>query len=201
LPNDLSLDGGRFLTVSPVTGNIWYSTSLSPNFWEIIIPGDGSVLANPITAPNSTFSADLSIDDAGYMFFCDYIANVIRVYAPHQPGDTALVELGPDAHPLAGSACNSRFTIITSRNNFNHATADDPNQWDNVLPTEFAPSIPGCPADLNGDGVVNGLDLGLLLSAWGTQGFSDADLNFDKLVDGSDLGILLSLWGACPGAQ
>lgn len=47
--------------------------------------------------------------------------------------------------------------------------------------------------DLNGDGVVNGLDLGLMLSAWGATG-GPADLNNDGIVNGLDLGILLSNW-------
>jgi len=53
-----------------------------------------------------------------------------------------------------------------------------------------------CPADLNGDGVVDGADLGALLSAWGGDG--PADLNGDGVVDGADLGALLSAWGGCP---
>jgi len=51
----------------------------------------------------------------------------------------------------------------------------------------------GEPADLNGDGVVDGADLGLLLGAWGTSG--PGDLNGDGTVDGADLGLLLGAWG------
>jgi hypothetical protein len=51
-------------------------------------------------------------------------------------------------------------------------------------------------ADLNGDRVVGGPDLGLLLGAWGGSGFGDID--GDGLVGGSDLGGLLGAWGACP---
>jgi hypothetical protein len=47
--------------------------------------------------------------------------------------------------------------------------------------------------DLNGDGVVNGDDLGLLLAAWGATG-GPADLNSDGSVNGDDLGILLGAW-------
>ena len=53
-----------------------------------------------------------------------------------------------------------------------------------------------CPSDLNNDDVVDGIDLGILLSSWG-QSNSTADLNGDNLVDGNDLGILLSSWGGC----
>ncbi|MFG0275704.1 MAG: hypothetical protein ACF8QF_11665 [Phycisphaerales bacterium] len=51
----------------------------------------------------------------------------------------------------------------------------------------------GLPADLNGDGAVDGADLGLLLGAWGAAG-GPADLNGDNMVDGGDLGLLLGAW-------
>jgi hypothetical protein len=53
-----------------------------------------------------------------------------------------------------------------------------------------------CPADLDGDGSVNGADLGQLLSAWGSSG--PGDLDGDGSVTGADLGQLLAAWGSCP---
>jgi hypothetical protein len=53
-----------------------------------------------------------------------------------------------------------------------------------------------CFGDLNGDGVVNGADLGILLENWGGSGVGD--LNNDGVVNGADLGILLENWGTCP---
>lgn len=47
--------------------------------------------------------------------------------------------------------------------------------------------------DLNGDGVIDGADLGLLLAAWDESGVA-ADLNKDGIVDGADLGLLLANW-------
>lgn len=47
--------------------------------------------------------------------------------------------------------------------------------------------------DLNGDGYVDGTDLGILLISWGARGA--ADLNRDGVVDGTDLGQLLTAWG------
>jgi hypothetical protein len=52
-----------------------------------------------------------------------------------------------------------------------------------------------CPADFNGDRVVAGADLGMLLGGWGGP---DYDLNGDGISDGADLGILLGAWGNCP---
>ena len=53
-----------------------------------------------------------------------------------------------------------------------------------------------CSGDINGDGMVDGADLGLLLGAWDEKG-GDADLNKDGIVNGADLGILLGGWGPC----
>ena len=56
-----------------------------------------------------------------------------------------------------------------------------------------------CLADMTLDGVVNGADLGVLLSAWGSVTDSGAgDVNRDGFIDSADLGMLLSNWGACP---
>ncbi len=52
-----------------------------------------------------------------------------------------------------------------------------------------------CPADVSGDGTVNGLDLGIMLGEWGGAGA--ADVNADGIVNGSDLGIILGAWGPC----
>jgi len=53
----------------------------------------------------------------------------------------------------------------------------------------------GDPADLNGDGVVDGADLGMLLASWGACDACPADLSGDGVVDGADLGVLLAAWG------
>lgn len=54
-----------------------------------------------------------------------------------------------------------------------------------------------CPADLNGDGIVDSADLGIFLWFWGSSP-SDGDFNGDGVVDSSDLGVLLGAWGECP---
>ena len=54
-----------------------------------------------------------------------------------------------------------------------------------------------CPADINGDLIVDAADLGLLLAAWG-NGDPLRDFNQDGQVDGADLGLLIGAWGGCP---
>lgn len=51
------------------------------------------------------------------------------------------------------------------------------------------------PADLNHDGVVDGLDFAMLLSDWGPCAGCDADLTRDGIVNGFDLAIVLAAWG------
>jgi parallel beta-helix repeat protein len=72
---------------------------------------------------------------------------------------------------------------------------------DNGIPDECE----ACVGDVNGDGQVNGFDLGLLLAAW--TGSNDcanefclaADFNGDGHVDGLDMGLFLAAWGnVCP---
>ncbi|MBM4112178.1 MAG: hypothetical protein FJ253_02215 [Phycisphaerae bacterium] len=54
----------------------------------------------------------------------------------------------------------------------------------------------GMLGDLDGNGVVDGSDLGLLLGQWGDcdDPCCIADLNDDGVIDGDDLGILLGQW-------
>ncbi|MSR29178.1 MAG: hypothetical protein EXS03_06355 [Phycisphaerales bacterium] len=52
---------------------------------------------------------------------------------------------------------------------------------------------PTDPADLNGDGLVDGTDLTIVLAAWGTAD-ANPDINDDGIVDGLDLTIILAGW-------
>jgi hypothetical protein len=60
---------------------------------------------------------------------------------------------------------------------------------------------PPCNGDIFQDGLVNGADLGALLSYWGPVTSAPAsalcDLDDDGVVGGGDLGILLADWGPC----
>ncbi len=54
-----------------------------------------------------------------------------------------------------------------------------------------------CPGDFNLNNTVDGLDMGILLAAWGSTNQPDIDLNDDGVVSGADLTILLVAWGPC----
>lgn len=57
-------------------------------------------------------------------------------------------------------------------------------------------ALEGLPGDLNGDGRVSGIDMGLFLVGWGPNPGHPADFNGDGVVDGIDLGVLLINWTA-----
>ncbi|MBU6209276.1 MAG: zinc-dependent metalloprotease [Planctomycetes bacterium] len=61
----------------------------------------------------------------------------------------------------------------------------------NLIPDEC--EVP--PGDVDGDGDVDGADLGIMLATWGDCPGCAADLDGDGTVDGADLGVLLSSFG------
>jgi hypothetical protein len=94
------------------------------------------------------------------------------------------------ALPALSPAVRIRFSISdTPDNSITEAGIDDFNL---TVSTCVAP----CQGDFDGNDVVNGADLGVLLAQWGSTG--SADLNGDGTVNGADLGTLLSKWGTCP---
>jgi len=75
--------------------------------------------------------------------------------------------------------------------------------WDAPVGTGLGPVhgpyVPACPADITDDGVVDVLDLLLVLAQWGTSG--SADITGDGVVDVLDLLEVLGAWGPCPPAD
>ena len=65
---------------------------------------------------------------------------------------------------------------------------------------EGGPSCAPCPGDTDASGTVDGVDLAIILSRWGTpaKDYPAADTNGDGTVDGIDLATVLGGWGACP---
>ena len=71
-----------------------------------------------------------------------------------------------------------------------------PNAWAAIQALDVEPPLPG---DLNLDGVVDGIDFGILLVAWGSCGDCEedpcpADIDGNCTVDGIDVGLLLVDW-------
>ncbi len=71
-----------------------------------------------------------------------------------------------------------------------HENLSSPDINGNEIPDECE-----CLGDLDYDGLINGVDLAILLGGWGGSGV--ADIDFNGVVDGVDLAILLGAWGSC----
>lgn len=93
----------------------------------------------------------------------------------------ALVEV-----PVGGFGTDCGFIRITG--SVTRFAVGGQELWIDCLNWTSAPAIPG---DLNGDGVVNGQDLGAVLGAWGT---ATGDLNGDGQTNAADLSIVLANW-------
>lgn len=64
----------------------------------------------------------------------------------------------------------------------------------------FQPATPlpkACPGDFNGDGLVDGQDLGVLFADFNRRCECVSDLNGDGIVTGADLGVFIGYWGSC----
>lgn len=165
----------------------------------------------PVFLASPTF--DLAGEDAlvSYTawFFCDDAgtaqADVLRAEVSNDNGQSwTLVEeiAGTGSAWQAHFFRVSDFVEPTAQVRLRFSTKDVPNNStteagiDNVqIETVLCPVA--CTGDLDGNGFVDGADLGVLLGAWGASK-SPADLNGDGIVDGADLGAALGAWGACP---
>jgi len=89
-------------------------------------------------------------------------------------------DLGPVAFYLVGNAFNDDHTTL----------------GDTIYQAAPVARFNACPADLNGDGSVDGADLAFILSQW-DQPDADADLTGDRVVNTIDLATALQAWGPC----
>jgi hypothetical protein len=94
-----------------------------------------------------------------------------------------------DSNGRAPGTYTQTASIATSDQNLPGATAGSMS-----LTLSVTVQATGNPADLDGDGFVNGSDLAILLNQWGGPG--SADLDGDGTVLGSDLAIMLNAWGS-----
>jgi hypothetical protein len=97
----------------------------------------------------------------------------------------------------AGVPLGDPVTLSANPGTLNEVSADEDGNGIGD-PCEDGGKTPACPADLDGNGVVNGFDLALLLGSWGPCAGCLADLDDNDIVNGFDLALLLGAWGPCP---
>ncbi|MFM7135094.1 MAG: FG-GAP-like repeat-containing protein, partial [Planctomycetota bacterium] len=111
------------------------------------------------------------------------------------PGGALLTELAPPA--IAGEVTVVE-TISIDGNGDDVVVAGPTNLASDSQVTLQRFAEPSVYGDLTGDGIINALDLKVLLSQWGNPG--SGDLNLDGQVLGADLAILLYLWTFPPAS-
>lgn len=117
-----------------------------------------------------------------------YCAEPCFVCGPPNPNSCCVGTTSPGCED--GSCC----ALVCAVDPFCCQTA-----WDAICANEARSICPEicCTADLNGDGLVNGADITILLGLWNVNFINVADLNGDCAVNGADLAILLGQWGPC----
>lgn len=173
------------------------------SYASMVIPSNdafianGNPLAHAIFDESGTFiGADFfitgaDVNDAGTEVN-DELPENTAFFGQMMP-DTGVTENGVvEAHPgYLGSFANPGMPSILADAMFAGADFSLPGYpIARITITLVESTVVG---DLDGDGIVDGTDLGLLLGAWGSDD-ADADLNGDGLVDGADLGTLLTNW-------
>lgn len=97
------------------------------------------------------------------------------------------------------TAAQREQLLVQSCTDVSNAGFDDRTGWGRInagAAVRLARNAAGV-GDLDGDGVVTGSDIGILLGLWGTSGYDCiADYNDDGFVSGFDLGFLLGAWGS-----
>ena len=136
---------------------------------EAAVPQDGTALHYAI----ANFGSPVQVGTAGVLV----TTFRFRVKAPFQQG--ALVDLLPD---------------LTVNQRADTAVYDGTVPGLDVLGSRIPALITQRPGDLDGSGIVDGNDLGIMLSGWGSSTSNDVD--GDGTIDGNDLGILLASWGS-----
>jgi hypothetical protein len=201
--------------VPPVAQDIPAGVSVGPDATIDIRPGDGSVLiASGVTTsvalllpavqagdeifdvefinpPGNDPATGASFTDEGVMVVTGGVG-----YEMMRDPDTQRWIVMEDS-PFNGLAMDGPVFAGRSRTDVDRKTEFDPANAD-TLPDDFSGSedFVSCPADVNGDGVVNFVDLNAVLTSFGQTGLNlPGDTDGDGDVDFTDLNNVLSNFG------
>ena len=168
-------------------------------FWANTGPG-GTTAANQVNAGGGSNSVSWSVVQGGFTGTGNTSTNPLFTNAAG--GDYTLgaaspaIDAGSNSLVPAGTTVDlaglPRFVNVPGVTDTGSGTAPIVDRG----AYEVQDNTPPCLADLTGNGVVDGSDLGVLLGDW--SGSASGDINGDGTVNGADLGLMLSAWGPCP---
>ena len=194
--NQINLNGNT-LDTSPSAGTVNFNNS---------VIGGGSITASAAvgTAGSTSIAADLTLSGASTL---DIDLGNLNTDHFDVTGNVVLDALSVvDVTLEPGFVPSGSYTILTASGSLtdNGLTLDPSDTGTFSLAvnsnTVVLTALGGFdPADLNMDGFVDGLDLGIQLGSWNqTVAPELGELNGVPPVDGLDLGILLGVWNPPP---
>lgn len=155
------------------------------------VPGAAPIVET-ITIPGNTFPiTGGSFTDRGVIL----VANGRMRELTPDANNVWLLDSASPFHNIPAST--GKIYAGRSRADVDRAAANDPANAD-VIAFDFtgATHVAACPADINGDGVVNFTDLNAVLTSFGQSGANPpGDTDGDGDVDFSDLNTILSNFG------
>lgn len=167
------VDGGLAYLTSPSIANAGSDVTIS--YWRWYFCSSTTQL--------DPFELQVSVDGGLWTMLERGVANT-------SAWQLKTVKLSTAVQP--GQSFRMRFTIADTLT----ASTLDAGIDDVTVTKNECIGAPPCPADISGDQEVNGTDLTIVLSGWGSAGSSD--INLDGTTDGADLATLLGAWGICP---
>lgn len=129
----------------------------------------------------------------GTYFYCDYVSNNYWSFRYNGTTQTEFVQRNADFRTAVGGQTVSSVVSYAEDHNGELYVISHSGSIFKIIPASGeVVCTPPNPADLNGDGRVDGQDLTQLLSCWGTP---CADVDGDGTTGGTDLSVLLAAWG------
>ena len=133
-------------------------------------------------------------DMQGIYFYVDYSSNNSWSFKMVSGVVTEFVTRNAELQVALGGQAVNQIVAFGEDGNGEMYMADHGGQIYKIVPaTGEVVCNPPNPADLNGDGYIDGADMTQLLGCWGA---ACGDINADGYTDGSDLTVLLSAWGS-----
>ncbi len=154
--------------------------------------GNSAPVGSAVFSNNSAPGAATTIEVDGCIFSSNPGPSTVFAASllPLELNASSFCGSGPA--PFAGNVIEVTPSCVTQ-----FCTDSDGNGLADGCECSQNPGLPSCClGDIYSDKVVNGGDLGVLLSQWGQSGVA-GDLDGDGSVTGGDLGALLANWGPC----